>query len=496
MPDKPVPLTESAIAALQKDFPAPPLGQPGAGTPPGSEAGLSTVSSAGTRRGGQTKCSNPGCKFSQKAVDQPCRVQKTGDKCLWCDPAKLEDALASETGRQRLRQGLNAFERRGGEALALARAKLPADFQGGQELCTALGCCFSRTAPGRAAQTNEKGTCSFCTFTHKGNLVAEVSDFSRRNLQQSLGAFAQKHPGVLQKAWQRLSADFKQGCEHFAAWKAQHQAEKRHLHREQQAMAAEDHRQRRVLQRENQAMWLEDFKRAQRCHPEAEHDGGKLGAKGPYWILKMPRPTCGHPHDDPTAWRSEMNTARPPPCPPCRICTHGYRATDPRPIYGSHYFPPGVHDSALVWNSKPEEEKQAYLKYQRDLDFWEEAQPKEDRLKRQGYSPMFLEMERNAKRRREAGLPHQGKLDFYYGFPHLGVPAALAAAAAKAGPKAKSGPSRPTDPDNRWFFTREQEAAMRRMGHGNIANDILRQHGLPVPEDDGFDPDHDGDWFE
>ena len=70
------------------------------------------------------------------------------------------------------------------------------------------------------------------------------------------------------------------------------------------------------------------------------------------------------------------------------------------------------------------------------------------------------------------------------------------AAAAKAGPKAKSSPSRPTDPDNRWFFTRKQEAAMRRMGHGNIGNDILRQHGLPVREEDAFDPDHDGDWFE
>ena len=87
----------------------------------------------------------------------------------------------------------------------------------------------------------------------------------------------------------------------------------------------------------------------------------------------------------------------------------------------------------MVWDSKPEEEKQAWYKYQRDLDSWEEAQPREVRLKRQRYSRMHLEFERAAKQRKELGLPSQAELDVQglFGPPNmasaaeLGVPRAM-----------------------------------------------------------------------
>ena len=246
-----VPLTEATIAALQRDFPPPPPGQ--AEPPPASEAGASTTSNASTLRGGQTRCSGPDCKFSRKAADQPCRVQRAGKKCLWCDPAKLQAALGTEAGRQRIHQALDAFQRLQCEALALALAKLPVDFSRAQKLCIAPGCCFSRAAPGRAARvTDDQQTCAFCTFTHEGTLLAETTGHGHRNLQQSLGVFAQRNQGVLQQAWMRLSADFRQGSENFQAWRVQHQQEQARMYRERQA----------ILEREKAAMGKEDFKNA------------------------------------------------------------------------------------------------------------------------------------------------------------------------------------------------------------------------------------------
>ena len=492
-----VPLTEAAIAALQMDFPPPPAGQ--GVSPPKSEAGASIVSSASTLRGGQTRCTGPECKFSRKVADQPCRVHKAGEKCLWCDPAKLQAALESEAGRQRIRQSLNAFQRLQCEALALALAKLPADFQRSHKLCIAPGCCFSRAAPGRAARVEgNQETCAFCTFTYEGILVAETTGYGHRNLQQSLGVFAQRNQEVLQQAWGRLSADFRHGSENFQAWRVHHQEEQARMYRERQA----------ILERERTAMGKEDFKNASKIILPQGGVGDRMLAHGPYWCLNMPRQTCAHPREDRTIWKCEMNAEVAPPCPPCRICEHGYSETDDKPEFGSHYMPAGNALSALTWESKPEEEKQAWYKYQRDLDLWEEAQPRGFQMKRQRYPRMQLEFERAAKHRKELGLPSQAELDVQglFGPPSLDIAApALAAsskaasskaASSKAKPKAKRATVRSQDPDDRWYFPREREALMRRMGWGEIADAQLRHHGLPVPEDDGFDPDRYGDWFE
>ena len=100
--------------------------------------------------------------------------------------------------------------------------------------------------------TDDQQTCAFCTFTHEGTLLAETTGHGHRNLQQSLGVFAQRNQGVLQQAWMRLSAGFRQGSENFQAWRVQHQQEQARMYRERQA----------ILEREKAAMGKEDFKNA------------------------------------------------------------------------------------------------------------------------------------------------------------------------------------------------------------------------------------------
>lgn len=317
---------------------------------------------------------------------------------MWCNPPALHTALSTDHGQKNIRRSLNYFERMNSPALPQALAKLPANFQRSSKYCSAPQCVFSHTNPGQPARTSQGAShCTFCARNLAGLLAIETAEGGRSVVQRALEIFARKDTGVLRKAWDRLSADFKEGQDSFEAWLKQEKAKQEGKRFEakvmldaQRNMLAEDP----LLMRERQAMWEEDFVRiAQEAeqrdplrHQSKKHAGDIVGAQGPTWVLQQPQWRC--PHEDAAAhhskehcplqhgymctqhaWQCDMNSTNKPPIPVCRVCTEGYRPTDNRPS-GRLYF------SKLLDLGADKDRLQVYL---HDFDRWLAAQPADQR---------------------------------------------------------------------------------------------------------------------
>ena len=393
-----VPLTEEALKALQEDLgPASAsVHSPAASTAPSVTTSVATSGLGGKR---QRVCVNEGCVFSMSKPGQACSVHTWGASCMWRDPAKLEKALSHAQGIQQVNRALNCFQRLGSPALAQAQAKLPGTFQRKQKYCLASGCCFSRAKPGKAAQVDAQvATCGFCTFGEDGVLVAEGNAGDLQNLRASLAMFARNSPETLEKAWPRLSASFKEGCEHYVDYCRQHRAERKTLYRERQAMLAWDP----LLQRERMAMGQEDYLRLDgviwSSYPFRAKPGAKTACRRGLWFLQKPPPLCCHPTGrDGPEWTCPINAANVPACPAfeCRICKSGYRARDPKPDWGK-YWP----EMGLFAETDSDEWRAALRAYSRDLVMWEAAQPPALPCCADPRSPMAKAVEQALKRPR------------------------------------------------------------------------------------------------
>ena len=163
-------------------------------------------------------CTGAGCVFSTVTAGGACQVRQAGDKCVWCDPEKLQSALSRDAGKGQLRRALNKFGRMTSPALEAALAKLPADFQMTGKYCIAPDCIFSCAEVGKRMRTSGgKKYCLLCSFGPTGRLTAEKSGTGLETLRRCLSSYEASDPHVLEAAWARLSDDFKEGCEDFAA---------------------------------------------------------------------------------------------------------------------------------------------------------------------------------------------------------------------------------------------------------------------------------------
>lgn len=312
-------------------------------------------------------CAGPGCIYSTAVPGQPCRVENSGAKCMWCSATSLPQALETDQGQRTIRRALNEFERLGSPALQPALAKLPASFQRTARQCLGPNCVFSRIKPGQPARAPEGGTrCILCDRGPDGRLLAETTEAGRKALECLISEFLNnygKYRIVWDQAWARLSEECKEGCADIVEWsfrqRDKHEAARREtkvtLHSQRRMLAADP-----LLQRERLGMWAEDFHRARReqsddksTQPLDAPVGHALLAHGAEWVLRKPAWTCTHqarfsrcPNDGKDCplksgymcgshwWTCPMNSAEPPALPMCRVCTEGFRASDTQPLYG------------------------------------------------------------------------------------------------------------------------------------------------------------------
>ena len=322
----------------------------------------------GTRK--QPTCAGPGCIYSTAVPGQPCRVEKSGAKCMWCAATSLPQALETAQGQRTFRRALNEFERLDSPALQPALAKLPASFQRAAYRCLGPNCVFSHTEPGQPAHAPGGGTrCILCDRGPDGRLLAETTEAGRKALERLISEFTNnygKYRIVWDQAWARLSEECKEGCSDIIEWSCpqsdKHEAArwqaKDTLHSQRRMLAADP-----LLQRERLGMWAEDFHRVRREQndewekskqtPAPDRPAGHaLHARGARWVLRKPDWTCTHqawfsrcPINrkdcplksgymcDSHTWTCLMNSAKPPALPMCRICTEGFQASDTQPLY-------------------------------------------------------------------------------------------------------------------------------------------------------------------
>lgn len=363
---------------------------------------------ARARRGQCTKkrptCAGPACVFSTARAGQASRVQTAGQKCMWCDASALQTAQATARGQQCINRSLNAFDRLASPALAQALARLPVAFKHSSKYCAAPQCVFSHSNPGQPARTQPGAAhCIFCAQNAAGQLAAEEAEAGRQTLNRSLSFFAGKQTfaTVLDKAWERLSEDFREGCSSFQARTAKQKADRERQKTERESRRAAEREkakanleaqqrkeQQRRLERERQARlagWQDAGSSDRPRQP-----GDILRIQGKHYILKQPPWACGHqrqfgahaiedcplneghmcPHHD---WKCSRATTRKPSPPSCRICVEGFRPTDRQPEY-TDQCPPFRH------LQRDEERLEAYLA---DHDVWCTTQPEDRRSQAQ-----------------------------------------------------------------------------------------------------------------
>jgi hypothetical protein len=62
-------------------------------------------------------CAGPGCIYSTAVPGQPCCVENSGAKYMWCSATSLPQALETAQGQRTIRRALNEFERLDSPAL-------------------------------------------------------------------------------------------------------------------------------------------------------------------------------------------------------------------------------------------------------------------------------------------------------------------------------------------------------------------------------------------